>query len=177
MFRYFQIFFVLMLAHSSFAVCTKYGIAVVNIQSILENSTAMMDVKNATEEMVRNMQDTFNKKEAELNIEEKNLIEHQNKLTKQEFEKKAEEFDKKVTKIQTHIREEKIKLEQAQAAAINKINEVALEVIKNISHDKCIEIVLPSVNALYVAEHLNITTEVLAKLNETIPSMRIDILQ
>ncbi|MDX1916974.1 MAG: OmpH family outer membrane protein [Rickettsiaceae bacterium] len=157
MLKYFQISILMLLSCNSFAECAKYNIALVNIQSILENSTSMIYVKNTVEEMAHKLQTDLQQKEAELNVAEKQILDMKNNITEEEFQSKVAEFNKKVTRVQQKIREEKLRLEKVQSNAINRINEVALEIIKKISNEKCIEIVLPSINALYASEKLNIT--------------------
>ncbi len=175
MIKYFQILAVLLMSPTyCLGVCSKYSTAVVNVQSILENSKAMAEVKAYAEISASQLQNTIAKQEAELNTEERNINSLKDTLSTEEFASKASEFDKKVTKMQKQFRDKKLEVEQTQANLINKINEIALEVIKNISSEQCIELVIPSINALYASDHLNITPAVLDQLNKKIPTINLE---
>ncbi|MDX1923789.1 MAG: OmpH family outer membrane protein [Rickettsiaceae bacterium] len=157
----------------AFAFKSPAKIAVVNVQSIMDNSTAMIDVRASTENIAKDLQSKFAKIQADLHAEEKNIMELKDKLKPEEFEVKATAFDAKVTKAQKSMQEEKLKLEQAHATAINEVNEIALKIIESISKRHGVDLVLPSTNVLYASESLNITKEVLDKMNQTIPKIKL----
>lgn len=144
-------------------------IAVVDVQMILEQSKAVSAIRNAAEKINQELQNELQNKENELKILEKKLIESKEQLPQAEFEKEVMKFNKQVTGAQKNIQDRKLRLEQAHAKAISKVNEVALKIISSLASEGKYSVVLPSTQVLYANDKLNITPEVLVRLNTTIP--------
>lgn len=159
---------------SCLAAAEREKIAIVDVQAILDNSLAMNSVKNAVDTISKKFQHEFSRQENELKDQEKNLLRQKEKLSEEELQKEVLKFNKKVTNIQKTTQDKKLKLEQAHAKAMNKVNEIALKIISDIAAEKKYLIVLPSSQVLFANEKLNITKEVLKRLNSRMPSINLD---
>lgn len=148
-------------------------IAVVDVQTILDLSTAVTGIRISIEKLSQDLQKDFSNRELELKDIESKLIEKQETLSKENFEKEVLVFNKKVTEVQKIVQEKKIRLEQAHSKAISKVNGVAMKIIKDLAQKRHFSVVFPSTQVLYADEALNITEEVLIKLNNTIPSVEV----
>ncbi len=148
-------------------------IAVVDVQTILDLSTAVTGIRASIEKLSQDLQKEFSNRELELKLIESKLIEKQESISKEVFAKEVLVFNKKVTEEQKIVQEKKIRLEQAHSKAISRVNGVAMKIIKDLAQKRHFSVVFPSTQVLYADEALNITEEVLIKLNNTIPSVEV----
>jgi len=172
MFQKILIIIFITISASSYA-ANEQRIAVVDVQTIMENSLAVNAIRKEAEKISQDLQTEFNTKAKELKELEKNLSAEREKLTEEAFQKKVESFNKKVTDIQKKLHDKKVRLEQAHAKAISKVNEVALKIIDDIGTKGKYSFILPSTQVLFRNEKLDITKEVLTRLNSRIPIVKL----
>jgi len=156
---------------------SDYGsekIAVVDVQTILDNALAVVYIRTEVDKFNKNLQNEFLKLENNLKIKEQELIKQKDILSPDDFEKEVIKFNKNVTKAQKVIQEKKIKLEQAHAKSLSKVNNLALKIISKLALKNKYSLVLPSTQILYADEKMNITKEVLEQLNSNLPRVELD---
>lgn len=170
------IFAILVVLNSNIATANGYKnkIVVVDVQTILDNSKAVSQIRNHVEQKNAKLQQELNELESELKKREAELIKQKDAISESEFDKEVIKFNKKVTKAQKKIQESKVKLEQSHSKAISKVNEVALDIIEEISMKQNYLLVLPSNQVLFANEKLNITSEVLKLLDKKIPKVNLE---
>jgi outer membrane protein len=149
-------------------------IAVVDVQTILDNALAVVYIRNEVDRLNKNLQNEVVKLENDLKNQEEDLIKQKDILSKDNFEKEVIKFNKNVTKAQKEMQEKKIKLEQAHAKALSRVNQLALKIISKLAKKNKYSLVLPSTQILFADEKLNITNEVLGQMNTTLPKVELD---
>jgi Skp family chaperone for outer membrane proteins len=160
-------------ALDTFAADAKYQsrVAIVDVQAILEKSLAVQDIRKATEDIGTGLQKEMSVKEQELKQLEESIIKKRGVIKDEEFDKEVAAFSKKVSDAQRMMQEKKVRLEQAHAEAIAKVHEATIGIIHSISQEYGFNIALPSSHVLYATDDLNITAEVIAKLNSKLKSV------
>ncbi len=153
---------------------TAAKIAIVDLQYILENSLAIKDLKSKIEVITNDLHDKMTQKELDLKKSEEDLVKLKGKISTKESEKNVTDFNKKVSVAQKYAQQQKIKLEKAHSEGILEVHKVTIEVIKELCQDKGFNIVLPSSQILYADGSLNITEEVLKKLNTRINIIKVN---
>ena len=148
--------------------------AVVDVESILEHSKAIMHIKKAINTISDQIQSELSAKEMKLKQAEAELIEKRGILPKEEFEKLVADFNKKVSLTQQEMQNKKSALERAHGNAITQVHEKTIEVISELSKKYGFNIVFPSSQVLFVNNSLNITHEVISNLNERLQEVKID---
>ncbi|MDP2816027.1 MAG: OmpH family outer membrane protein, partial [Rectinemataceae bacterium] len=144
-------------------------IAVVDIQAIMKDASAAQDVRNQIDKKKNDFQTEITKKEEELRQEDKKLAEQRNVLSKEAFEKKADAFKNKVNDVQREVQSRRAQLETAYGEALAKLQENVLEIVAEIGKEKGFLVAVPTSQILYAKDGLNITQEVLEKLNKKLP--------
>lgn len=147
----------------------NYTIAVVDMTYILQNSLAVKDLTAKIDLIKKNIHDEISQKELNLQKEGDNLIKSIKKI--QQNSQESRDFDKKVFEIKKNVQQKQIKLQKVYTDGIHKINGEIIAIIKNICSDKKCKVVLPSSNIIYSDESLNISAEVLKKLDQKISSI------
>lgn len=167
---------IILLSQNSYSsIINSHGkIAIVDVQTILDNSSAMNSIKISVENMSKELENEFKTTEEVLKKEESEIIATKSFCTEEEFTSKIVEFNKKVTNFQKIFQEKKQKLEQSHSEAVSKVNSVALEIIKNISITENYDVVLPNTQVLFANQKLDITNLIISKLNEQITTVNID---
>lgn len=148
--------------------------AVVDVESILEHSKAIMHIKKSINVISEQIQNELSAKEIKLKQAEAELIEKRGVLPKEEFDKLVADFNKKVSLTQQEMQNKKSALERAHGNAIAQVHEKTISVISDLSKKYGFNIVFPSSQVLYVNNSLNITHEVISNLNERLQEVKVD---
>lgn len=148
--------------------------AVVDIEAILENSVAIVHIQKSINKISKNIQKELSEKETKLKLIEDDLIKQRGVLSKEKFEKKVSQFNKKVDETKQERHNKKTALEQAHSAAFAKVHNHTVLVIKELSEKYGFNIVFPSTQAIFVQDNLNITKEVITRLNEKLKFVEIE---
>ncbi len=141
-------------------------IAVVNIQQVMRDSTAAQNVREQLENKQKTFQSEISKKEEELQKEDQDLGKKRSVLSKTAFDEKATAFRKKATDVQKEVQAKKATLDAAFEHALNDIQKVVTEVITDLSKEKGFAIAVPTSQILYGDPKLDISDEVLKRLNQ-----------
>ncbi len=149
----------------------KQTIAVVNIQQVMKDSTAAKSVREQLEGKQKNFQSEITKKEEELQKEDKELTKQKTVLAKAAFDDKLRSFRTKATDVQKDVQSKKALLDSAFEHSLNDIQKVVTDIIADISKEKGFVIAVPTSQILYADKSLDISAEVLDRLNKKLPKL------
>ena len=158
-------------ATGAFADEVKHTIAVVNIQQIMKDSTAAKSVREQLESKQKSFQADITKKEESLKKEDQELAKQKSVLAKEAFEEKARAFRSKATDVQKEVQSKKAMLDGAFERAIGDIQKATTDIIADIAKEKGFEIAIPTSQILYADSKLDISADVLEKLNKKLPKL------
>lgn len=149
------------------------NIAIVNFQKVMGVATAPKGVR----EQVKNIRDQYRKEvqqeEAELLKANQSLAQKQTLLAPEAFKEERRKFEQKVRDVQKKVQEKNLNLQKAQNEAMEAINNGLREVILAISAEKGFTLVLRRENTVIVADKLDISDEVIERLNKKLPSIKV----
>jgi outer membrane protein len=151
-------------------------IAVVNIQQIMKDSTAAKMVHDKVEDKQKSFQTELTKRDEELQKEDKDLAGQRGALSKDAFEEKSRAFRKKVTDVQKDVQTKKITLDNAYGHALAEIQKAVSEIVADLAKEKGFLLAIPmeappSWQILYADNKLDISSEVLERLNKKLPKV------
>lgn len=144
----------------------KPEIAVVNIQQIMQDSSAAKSVRDQLESKQKAFQAEITKKEEALQKEDQELGKQRNALSKEAYEEKVRAFRNKATDVQKEVQTKKAMLDGAFERALNEIQKVVTEIIVELSKEKGFNTAIPTSQLLYADPKLDVTSEVLSRLNQ-----------
>lgn len=150
-------------------------IAVVDIQKIVSESTATKDINKQLEKKKNEFQSQINKQEEGLMKEDQALGKKKASLSPEAFEKQRKEFQTKVSNVQRDVQKKRVQLENAYTAALSTVQKTVIEIIKDMADDKDFSLAIPASQALYFESKMDISAEVLKKLNSKLPSVSVEI--
>ncbi len=148
-------------------------IAVVNYQLILKDSSAAKSANTQLETRKKQYQAEISKSETDLQKEKQDLEKQQTILAKDAFEQRVTQFRDKATKMQNDVRQKRIVLSKAGDAALGQILQQVTAIIGEIAKEKGFKVAIASGQLLYADSSLDITAEVLKRLNQRLPSVTV----
>ena len=96
-------------------------------------------------------------------------------LSADEYDKQIKAFQQRVTQLQQDIQKKRQAIDNAYQKAQSDIRSEALSVIAEIAREMKLDLVLNRDSSLIFLPHLNISDEVLTRLNERTKNARIEI--
>jgi Skp family chaperone for outer membrane proteins len=151
------------------------SIAIVDLNLILSDSKA---AKNATKQFEKIQKDT----EDEIIVSDKKMLEERNKLIEQQsviapeaFELKAKDYEKKLQTYQVEKQNKLRKLEGVLQNARNEILENVKPILEELSKELGVTVILEKNSVLLSATNMDITENVIKKLNKELPKIKVSL--
>lgn len=149
-------------------------IGIVDFRFILKKSNAMKILGEKFISLENEMNKKIKSKQSYLKNKELKIIKQKKKLSTLEYKNKIDLFKNEVLNIQKQFKEERLILNNSFQNIQNDLKDMLAKVIKNVSIDKKINVVLLKENVfLYNKASLDITNEVLKIFNERTKSLKI----
>ena len=150
-------------------------IGLADLNGILRAADANVKVRELLDTQRQKFQDEFSLVEAELQQTERDLMSKRELLSAEEYDKQIKAFQARVTQLQQDIQRKRQAIDNAYQKAQSDIRAEALSIITEIARDMNLDLVLNRDASLIFLPHLNISDEVLTRLNERTKNARIEI--
>jgi Skp family chaperone for outer membrane proteins len=147
--------------------------AVIDYQRILRDAAAARSIRDQIEVRRKAYQEEISKEEQRLHEADKEFAKQRSLLTAEAFTEKRREFEQDVAEVQRLVQERRRELDNAAAVALNQVKEALIEVVTSIADERGFNLVLPSSEVLFFARRIDLTEEVLAKLDSRLPEVRV----
>ena len=149
-------------------------IGIVDFRFILKKSNAMKILGEKFILLENEMNKKIKSKQSYLKNKELKIIKQKKKISTLEYKNKIDLFKNEVLNIQKQFKEERLILNNSFQNIQNDLKDMLAKVIKNVSIDKKINVVLLKENVfLYNKASLDLTNEVLKIFNERTKSLKI----
>lgn len=141
------------------------NIAIVDMQMLMRESKAAVSIKDQMTKLRKGYKKTFSDEESKLRDAEKSLVEKQKTLSKEEFTKEQKAFEKKLVAAQKEVVAKQKKLDKAFTDAMEQLRGKVVQLIANVAEEQQASIVLPRQNIIIIDPGLDLTKDVLKKLD------------
>lgn len=169
-----SVVFALMLAVPMAASAQSAGkIATVNFQKVMKDSLAAQSIREQVEKKRGSFKDEINKQEEKLRAEQQELVKQRNVLAPDAFEKKKKEFEGKVANLQKTAKSKAMQLEGVTGKASEELQKTLHGIVEDMAKERGFEVVVPTSQLLYASPSLDITEEVLKRLNDKLPKVSV----
>lgn len=149
------------------------AIGVVNVPKIMSDSKAANSVRSQFQAKQKSFQADLDQKDKALYEEDQALVKQKDSADKAAFQKKVKDFREKDAKIRREVREKKAQLDKSFGAALEEIQKSVLEIVKQLAAEKKLNVVVTSAQVLYNDSTLDITDEVLKRLDAKLPTVAV----
>ncbi len=169
----------LLLAVASPASAADYTIkaAAVNIQKIMRDSQAAQSVRTQVEAKRGTFQKEMSELEEQLRVKNQELAKQRTLLSAEAFEEKRKQFRADVGEAQKKVQEKRIALDKAFSETLGQIQAALNEIVAQLAQEKGFNMAIPTSQILYAAPELDVTDEVLVRLNKKLPSVALKVTQ
>ena len=152
-----------------------WRIGLADLNGVLRAADANVKVRELLDVQRQKFQSEFSKVEAELQQTERDLMSKRELLSAEEYDKQIKAFQARVTRLQQDIQKQRQSIDNAYQKAQSDIRAEAVSVITEIASELQLDLVLKRDSSLIFLPHLNISDEVLKRLNERTKNARIEI--
>lgn len=150
-------------------------IAVVDVQYLLHESTAGKGVQKAIESQRETYGKEISGQEEKLRHAEQELARQRGTLSEEAFGKKRHDFEKQVMDFQRDVQARQKSIDQGLNEAMRTLQNTTIEVIAGLVQERGINLVLSKQQVVIVEKTMDLTQEVMEKLNQKLPSVSVKI--
>jgi Skp family chaperone for outer membrane proteins len=150
-------------------------IALVDLDGVLRAADANNRVRELLDGQRAKFQEEFRAIEVGLQQSERDLLAKRELMAKDEYDKLITAFQARVSSVQKEIQYKRQSIDNAYQKALGDIRGLAIEVITKIASERKIDLTLNRNSSLIFLPHLNISDEVLKRLNERTKNARIEV--
>ena len=150
-------------------------IALVDLDGVLRTADANNRVRELLDGQRAKFQEEFRAIEVELQQSERNLLAKRELMAKDEYDKLVTAFQARVSSVQKEIQYKRQSIDNAYQKVLGDIRSLAIEVITKIASERKIDLIFNRDTSVVFLPHLNISDEVLTRLNERTKNARIEV--
>jgi Skp family chaperone for outer membrane proteins len=149
-------------------------VAIVNIQKIMRDSLAAKSARDQLKAKQDQFAGEIKAKETDLKREDEELAKQRSVLAPDAFEQKVRTFREKAAGVQRDAQQKQGQLNKAFNAALGEMQNTIVNIIGEMAKEKGFKVAIPSNQALYADPSLDITDEVLKRLNSRLTKITIN---
>ena len=150
-------------------------IALVDLDGVLRNADANNRIRELLDGQRAKFQDEFRAVEVDLQQSERDLLSRRELMVKEEYDELVATFQARVAELQKDIQYKRQSIDTAYQKALSGIRNLAIEEVTKIASEKKIDLILKRDSSVIFLPHLNISDEVLKRLNERTKDARIEV--
>lgn len=150
-------------------------IAVVDVQGIMRVAKASKAVQEQIEKRREAYQAQVSSEEKRLRQAEQDLSQQRAVLAPDAYQQKVREFQTQVAEVQRRVQMRKRELDETFASAMNELRGALVSVVAEIAEQRGIKLVLFKSQIVIAEKSLDVSEETLQRLNERLPSVKIDL--
>lgn len=147
--------------------------AVVDHQRIMRDSRAARSIQQQLEVRRKLYLDQLAKEEQRLNEVGKDLARQRGVLAADAFAARRKEYEEAVQALQRASNDRRRQLDQALGAANAQLRQALKEIVDELAEARGFNLVLPASALLLFSPKIDITEEVLARLDRKLPSVKV----
>lgn len=147
--------------------------AVIDYQRVLRETKAAMGIRDQVDARRKLYQDEIAKEEQKLEEAGKALAKQQGVLSAEAFKGKRDDLQKQVASLQRMVQERRRTLDQTSAVALNQVRNAIIDIVGELSAERGFNLVLPSSAVLLFSPKIDLTEDVIARLDAKLPSVKV----
>jgi len=150
-------------------------IAVINVQYILREAKASANLRDQLDAVRRDERDEIAKREDKLRDSQQELNRQRTVLSPEAFDKKRREWESEASKYDLWAKGRKQILDVAFEKSLSVIQVALVEVVRKVSADSKINLVMAKNQVLLVDNEMDITKQALDGLNKALPTVKLEL--
>jgi Skp family chaperone for outer membrane proteins len=149
--------------------------ALVDSQKIFRSALAFKNAREQLDKVRAGYQTEVAKEEEKLRAEEQELTRQRAVLAPEAFDAKQREFQRRVAEVQRQVQERSRALEQSFNNARSEVGKVLVAIVTEMANERKLDLVLDRGQVVYGGDKLDITDEVLKRLDQRLPNVKVTV--
>jgi len=146
-------------------------IAIVDVQRILQESLAARSVQKQLEAQRAKFQNEIENEENGLRQAEQDLAKERAQLAAQAYADREQQLRTRFSTVENHVQARRKVLDQSFTDSMNAVRSALLDVVDKVAHEHGANLVIVKQQALWTDQPLDITDEVLKRLDQKLPKV------
>lgn len=151
------------------------SIAIVDVQYMFRNSAATHSIRDQLDKQTTTYQQEFQKRDADLRGAEQALQQQRASMTTDAFNEKRMTLETQSTDLQHEFESRKRQIDDVLNSAQNQVLSAAGEIIEQIRQERGLNLVLRREAAIALTPELDLTAEVLQRLDKKLPRVAVSL--
>ena len=154
-------------------IITLLNMAVIDTEVIRRNSLAFRDIGKQITKYRKAIQADIQKDEEALRSANEELARKRAILAPETFAEERRQFEERLVQVQRTVQKRKKGLERVGLEAVKKVEAVLNKIITEVSKELSLGLILRKNQTVLVAKELDITPDVLKRLDTALPSLKV----
>jgi Skp family chaperone for outer membrane proteins len=150
------------------------NVAVVDMKKVMADAKAAISAKGQLNAKQKEFQAQVSATESKLQKQDQELAKQRTLLSAEAFKAKVDEFRQQAASAQRDVQQKQQQLRRAFENSIVTIQDRVVAIIKTLSSERGYDLVLPANGVLFHKDAMNITGEVLTRLDKELPTMQVN---
>lgn len=152
-------------------------IGVLDTQKVLRDSIAMRSLSQQIEERRNSFQEELRKQEDALRAADQELARQRSILAPEAFAEKRSQLEQQVSSLQRQVQTRRKELDRVYGEAVKQVQSALVSIAQKIASERQLDLVLPKTAVVLVRNDMEITDEVVKRLNETLTEVTVPSVQ
>ena len=152
---------------------TKNNFGIIDVQKVLRMSLAAQKIRPQLEKLKNKFRKNIDISKKKLRKTKKKLQTERSILSPEAYVKKRKVFQRQVTAIQRRVHSLNRALDRALANAMGIIHKSIRKITLELAREKSLQFVVPKRMFLYSDSKMDITSEVMNRLNKEMPTVKV----
>ena len=153
---------------------TNYlNVAVVNTEVIRGSSSAFKDIRAQIAKYRKAIQAVIKKEEEDLRNASEKLARQRAILSPEIFAEERRKFEERLAQVQRAVQKRKNNLGRVGVEAVKKVETALNKIITDVAEEQSLGLILRRNQVVLVAKDLDITLQVLKRLDTALPSLKV----
>ena len=148
-------------------------IAIIDVQRILEESLAAKSVQKQLETQRAKFQTEIEKEENELRQAEQDLDKAHSTLAADAYNEREQQLRQRFLGVERHVQARRKMLDQSFTDSMNTVRSSLLDIVNAVAQEHGVNMVLIKQQVLWSAKELDVTDEVLGRLNQKLSQVAV----
>jgi len=148
-------------------------IAIIDVQRILDESFAAKSVQKQLETQRAKFQTEIEKEENELRQAEQDLDKAHPQMTADVYADREQQLRQRFLDVERHVQARRKLLDQAFTDSMNAVRASLLDIVNTVAQEHGVNMVLIKQQVLWSDKGLDVTDEVLGRLNQKLPQVTV----
>ena len=148
-------------------------IGILDVQAILRDASAVKNIRDQISKYGSQFEKEIQKERDDLRKANQELARQRTILSPEAFAEVRRKFEQKVVEVQRLVQQRQRELDKSRNEAMATVNKAYIKIVMNLADGRDIAIILRKSQVAYSAPALDLTKEILARLDKDLPTVKV----